>query len=118
MEGWAVRAVRVSRFGDLDVLAVEAVTEPEPNAGQVLVDVGVAGVSYADVIVRSGRYPRPLPWTPGLEVGGQVVATGPGVDESLLGKTVVACTAGQAGGYAERATALRPWPTRRHAPER
>src|SRR5580704_15649731 len=65
----------------------------------------MAGVAYGDVIVRSGRYPLPLPWTPGLEVAGQVVAAGPGTDESLVGKTVVATTAGQAGGYAERAVA-------------
>src|SRR5438067_1601326 len=65
----------------------------------------MAGVVYGDVIVRSGRYPLPLPWIPGLEVGGQVVAAGPDADESLLGKTVVATTAGQAGGYAERALA-------------
>jgi NADPH2:quinone reductase len=87
------------------MLVAETVADPEPAVGQVLVDVRVAGVAYGDVIVRSGRYPLPLPWTPGLEVGGQVVAVGPEVDESLLGRTVVATTAGQAGGYAERAVA-------------
>ncbi|WP_218156720.1 zinc-binding dehydrogenase [Amycolatopsis saalfeldensis] len=83
----------------------ETVADPEPAAGQVLVDVRVAGVAYGDVIVRSGRYPLPLPWIPGIEVGGRVVAVGPEVDGSLLGATVVATTAGQAGGYAERAVA-------------
>jgi NADPH2:quinone reductase len=101
-----VRAIRVSRFGGPDVLAVETVAAPEPAAGQVLVDVHAAGVSYGDVIVRSGSYRLPLPWTPGLEVAGEVAAIGPGVDQSLLGRTVVACTAGQAGGYAERANAI------------
>jgi NADPH2:quinone reductase len=100
-----MRAVRVNRFGGPDVLVIEDVADPEPAAGQVLVDVCMAGVVYGDVIVRSGRYPLPLPWIPGLEVGGQVVAAGPDADESLLGKTVVATTAGQAGGYAERALA-------------
>lgn len=100
-----MRAIRVDRFGEPDVLAIERVADPQPAAGQVLVDVRLAGVAYGDVIVRSGRYPLPLPWIPGLEVGGQVVAAGPGVAESLLGKTVVATTAGQAGGYAERAVA-------------
>jgi NADPH:quinone reductase len=100
-----MRAVRVTRFGEPDVLVMEDVAVPEPAAGQVLVDVGMAGVVYGDVIVRSGRYPLPLPWTPGLEVGGKVVAAGPDADCSLLGKTVVATTAGQAGGYAERALA-------------
>lgn len=101
----AVRAVRVDEFGGPDVLVVRDVSDPEPRAGQVLVDVRMAGVGYGDVIVRSGVYPLPLPWIPGIEVAGQVVAVGPSVDESLLGKTVVATTAGQAGGYAERAVA-------------
>lgn len=100
-----MRAVRVDKFGEPDVLVVRDVDDPEPGAGQVLVDVRMAGVGYGDVIVRSGVYPLPLPWIPGIEVAGQVVAVGPSVDESLLGETVVATTAGQAGGYAERAVA-------------
>lgn len=100
-----MRAVRVDRFGEPDVLVIDDVADPQPAAGQVLVDVRMAGISYGDVIVRSGRYPLPLPWIPGIEVGGHVVAAGPDVDESLLGKTVVATTIGQAGGYAERAVA-------------
>lgn len=100
-----MRAVRVHGFGGPEVLVTETVADPAPAAGQVLVDVEVAGVVYGDVIVRSGRYPLPLPWTPGLEVGGRVRAVGPGVDESLVGATVVATTAGQAGGYAQRAVA-------------
>ena len=100
-----MRAVRVNRFGGPDVLVIDNVADPEPAAGQVLVDVGMAGVVYGDVIVRSGRYPLPLPWIPGIEVGGQVVAVGPDVDERLVGNTVVATTAGQVGGYAERALA-------------
>lgn len=100
-----MRAVRVDGFGAPDVLVLGDVDDPVPGAGQVLVDVRLAGVAYGDVIVRSGVYPLPLPWIPGIEVAGQVVAVGPDVDESLLGQTVVATTAGQAGGYAERAVA-------------
>jgi NADPH:quinone reductase len=100
-----VRAVRVDEFGEPDVLVVRDVDDPVPGTGQVLVDVRMAGVVYGDVIVRSGVYPLPLPWIPGIEVAGQVAAVGPDVDESLLGQTVVATTAGQAGGYAERAVA-------------
>jgi len=82
---------------------VHDVDDPAPGAGQVLVDVELAGVMFGDVIVRSGRWPMPLPWTPGIEVGGRVAAVGPGGDEGLVGKTVVATTVGQSGGYAERA---------------
>ncbi|WP_370348573.1 zinc-binding dehydrogenase [Catenulispora sp. EB89] len=82
---------------------MDDVDDPAPGAGQVLVDVDLAGVMFGDVIVRSGRWPMPLPWTPGIEVGGRVAAVGPGGDEGLVGKTVVATTVGQSGGYAERA---------------
>jgi NADPH:quinone reductase len=99
-----MRAVRVTRFGAPEVLVMEELDDPAAHgAGQVLVEVELAGVMFGDVIVRSGRFPWPLPWTPGLEVGGRVLAVGPGGDEALIGKTVVATTVGQSGGYAERA---------------
>src|ERR1700733_11570759 len=101
----AVRAIRVDEFGEPDVLVVRDADDPVPGKGQVLVDVRMAGVAYGDVIVRSGVYPLPLPWIPGIEVAGQVAAVGPDVDESLLGQTVVATTAGQAGGHGGRAVA-------------
>ncbi|WP_067896984.1 quinone oxidoreductase family protein [Nocardia vaccinii] len=98
-----MRAVQVTRFGGPEVLVIDDVADPVPDAGQVLVEVEVAGVAYGDVIVRSGRYPLPLPWTPGLEVGGRVIAVGSEADRGLIGRTVVATTVGQRGGYAERA---------------
>ncbi len=100
-----MRAVRVTEFGDPEVLVLSDIADPEPAAGQVLVEVDRAGVAFGDVIVRSGRYRLPLPWIPGLEVGGRVVALGSGADPALLGRSVVATTVGRAGGYAERAVA-------------
>ncbi|MBY8882116.1 zinc-binding dehydrogenase [Actinacidiphila acidipaludis] len=100
-----MRAVRVSTFGPPDVLRIEEAPEPAPAVGEVLVDVELAGVGYGDVIVRSGRYPFPRPYVPGLEVGGIVAAVGPGVDPALTGRRVVATTTGMTGGYAERALA-------------
>jgi NADPH2:quinone reductase len=100
-----MRAVRVREFGPPEVLRIEEIEDPKPSVGEVLVAVEVAGVGYGDVIVRSGRYPFPKPYIPGLEVGGRVVAVGPDVDSSLTGKRVVATTAGMTGGYAELALA-------------
>ena len=80
---------------------IDYVEIPAPAEGEVLVAVEVAGLSYGDVIVRSGRYPFPLPYVPGLEVGGRVVAAGPGTDPALVGARVVAATVGMSGGYAE-----------------
>jgi NADPH2:quinone reductase len=99
-----MRAVCVRDYGPPDVLRVERVDDPRPEAGQVLVQVELASVIYGDVIVRSGRYPLALPWIPGTEVGGCVLAVGDGVDERLVGSQVVATTPGNTGGYAERVT--------------
>lgn len=95
----------VREFGPPGVPRVEEIEDPKPSVGEVLVAVEVAGVGYGDVIVRSGRYPFPKPYIPGLEVGGRVAAVGPDVDSSLTGKRVVASTAGMTGGYAELALA-------------
>jgi NADPH2:quinone reductase len=100
-----VKAVRVSEFGPPDVLRIEELEDPVPSEGEVLVKVEVAGVGFGDVIVRSGRYPFPVPYVPGLEVGGTVVAVGPDADPSLLGKRVAATTIGMTGGCAELALA-------------
>jgi NADPH:quinone reductase len=100
-----MRIVRVREFGGPEVLRVEEARTPRPAAGQVLVAVEVAGVIYGETMVRSGRYPLPLPYEPGMEVGGEVVEVGPGVDSSLVGRVVVATTLGNSGGYAEAALA-------------
>jgi NADPH:quinone reductase len=105
-----MRAVRVYEFGDPDVLTVEDdAPVPEPPEGHVLIAVEEIGVGYGDVIVRSGGYRLPLPWIPGVEVGGRVVGLGPGADASLLDRRVVATTAGQGGAYAEYALAPAAW---------
>jgi NADPH2:quinone reductase len=100
-----MHVIRVRSYGRPEVLRLEETDEPCAAAGQVLIDVELAGVIYGDVIVRSGAHPLPLPWIPGTEVGGRVRAVGPGVDPSLLGAVVVATTLGNVGGYAERALA-------------
>lgn len=100
-----MRVIRVRECGPPEVLRVEKADRPQPSPGQVVVAVEVAGVVFGDTIVRAGRHPFALPYVPGLEVGGRVSEAGPGVDRSLLGRRVVATTAGRSGGYAERALA-------------
>ena len=100
-----MRVVRVREFGPPQVMRIEEAEAPRPSAGQVVVAVEVAGVIYGETIVRSGRHPFPLPYEPGMEVGGRVVEVGPDVDPSLEGRLVVATTLGNAGGYAEAARA-------------
>jgi NADPH2:quinone reductase len=77
-----MRAVRVHRFGGPEVLVVEEIADPVPGPGQVLVRVLAAGVNPAETYVRSGAYPElpALPYTPGGDAAGLVVAAGPATE--------------------------------------
>jgi NADPH2:quinone reductase len=97
-----MRIVQVRQFGPPEVLKVEEREEPQAEPGQVVIKVSVAGVAFGDTIVRAGKYPFPLPFVPGLQVGGQVIRVGPDGDQSLIGKLVVAHTNNNSGGYAEQ----------------
>ena len=104
-----MRVIRVREFGEPSVLKVEDAPAPVPAAGQALIGVEVAAVLFGDTIVRSGRFPYPLPYTPGLEVGGRVVAVGDEADEALVGRRVVAATPKTGGGYAQQAVVDTGW---------
>ncbi len=75
-----MRAIIVSQTGGPDVLQLAEVPAPEPGPGQLLVRVAAAGVNFADIYQREGRanYARPLPFIPGQEGAGTVLAAGPG----------------------------------------
>lgn len=97
-----MRAVVISTPGGPDVLRLEEVPDPVPQAGEVLVEVVAAGVNRADVMQRQGHYPPPpgAPPYPGLECSGRILALGPGVTGWSAGDEVCALLAG--GGYAEQ----------------
>jgi NADPH2:quinone reductase len=78
---------------------------PAPRRGEVLIRVAAAGINRPDILQRMGAYPPPpgAPSIPGLEVAGEIVALGEGVDAALLGSSVCALLAG--GGYAQYAVA-------------
>jgi NADPH2:quinone reductase len=83
------------------MLVAEKRSVPQPGAGEVLVKVAAAGVNRPDVAQRQGNYPPPKGATdiPGLEIAGEVVALGAGVQRWKLGDKVMALVVG--GGYAE-----------------
>ena len=96
-------------------IRLEEHPDPEPGAGQVLVRVRAAGINGADILQRKGAYPAPPgspPDIPGLELAGEVAATGPGADRFSEGDRVMAIVGG--GGQAELAVvherALMPVP--------
>lgn len=94
-------AVGFDEPGGPEVLRMETVPVPRPDAGEVLLRVAFSGVNRPDMIQRQGAYPPPPGASPipGLEVAGQVVAVGAGVVGLLVGQKVCALVSG--GGYAE-----------------
>jgi NADPH:quinone reductase len=96
-----MRAIDPSAAGGPEVLALVERPVPVPAMGEVLIRVSAAGVNRPDVLQRQGKYPPPpgAPTIMGLEVAGEIVALGQGVDDVHLGQPVCALVAG--GGYAE-----------------
>jgi NADPH:quinone reductase len=96
-----MKAIRVHAPGAADVMKLEDVPEPQPKAGEAVVRVDAAGLNYIDVYQRSGHYKLDMPLTLGLEAGGTVTATGPGVTEVKVGDKVA--YTGVPGAYAQYA---------------
>src|SRR5580658_4298968 len=99
-----MRAVVITKHGGPEVLEVQERPDPQPRAGEVLIDVGAAGINFADLMARLGFYPdapKP-PCVVGYEVSGTVLELGDGVADShpslRVGERVIAST--QFGGYA------------------
>jgi len=108
-----MHAIRQHAFGPADNLSYEQVPDPVPGEGQVRIAVQASGVHVIDTAIRrgvqTGAYPLPeLPMIPGREVAGVVDAVGPGVDQSWIGRRVVAHLGMASGGYAELAVAAEP----------
>ena len=99
----AMKAIRVAEFGGAEKLSLEEIALPVPAAGQVRIKVAAAGLNFIDVYHRTGLYAQPLPFTPGLEVAGDITAVGAGVTQFKVGDRVG--TAAAIGGYAEEALA-------------
>jgi NADPH2:quinone reductase len=87
-----MRAVVCSEFAPIDQLRIEERPDPVPGAGKVLVAVRAAGVNFVDGLFVQGKYQikPPLPFTPGGEVAGDVVAVGEGVTGVVPGDRVLA----------------------------
>jgi NADPH2:quinone reductase len=96
--------------------AVREVPTPTPGPGEALVRVRAASVNFPDLLMTRGEYQLkpPLPFTPGLDLAGEVVAVGEGVTGLTIGDAVVG--GARLGGFAEYAVlsaqALKPKPAR------
>jgi putative PIG3 family NAD(P)H quinone oxidoreductase len=97
-----VRAVVITRPGGPEVLEVQNVPDPQPAAGEVIIDVAATAINRADLLQRQGHYDPPpgaSPY-PGMECSGTIAALGAGVVGWDVGDEVAALMAG--GGYAEK----------------
>ena len=92
-------AIAIEETGGPEVMQWREVPRPEPGPGELLVEVGAAGVNFIDTYLRTGTYAAPLPFTPGKEGAGRVAAVGDGVAGFAPGDRV-AWAMGD-GGYAE-----------------
>ncbi|RZU99488.1 quinone oxidoreductase family protein [Spiribacter vilamensis] len=93
-------AIRIHRFGGPEQLQLATVPTGEPASGQVHIRQTHIGVNYIDIYFRTGLYPpASMPFTPGLEGAGEVVAVGDGVTGLSPGQRV-AYVGGPPGAYA------------------
>lgn len=94
-------AIAITEPGGPLVLKPESRPVPRPGPGEIVIRVRAAGVNRPDVAQRQGTYPPPPGASdlPGLEVAGEVAATGEGAARWRTGDPVAALTPG--GGYAE-----------------
>jgi NADPH2:quinone reductase len=81
-------AIRVHQHGRPEVLRWEPIRVGQPAAGEVLIQHKAVGLNFIDVYFRTGLYAAPLPFTPGMEGAGLVLAVGPGVDYLAPGDRV------------------------------
>ena len=103
-----MQAWQVLELGDpAEVLRRVDVPLPRPARGQVLVEVWSTALNFPDVLLAKGQYQeRPaLPFTPGVEFCGMIVAVGAGVDEHRVGERVVGVAALPHGALARYAVA-------------
>ncbi len=98
-----MKAIRVHEFGGPEVLKVEEIPDPQPGPGQVLIRVAAIGVNPVEAYIRTGTYAfKPaLPYTPGRDAAGTVIAVGSDVKRIEKGDRVYV-TASLTGTYAEQ----------------
>ncbi|QGZ41829.1 NADPH:quinone reductase-like Zn-dependent oxidoreductase [Pseudoduganella flava] len=104
-----MQAAVIRRLGAIADVPVEPVTEAQPGPGQVLVRIEAASVNPLDVKMIAGYmeqvFPVALPYVPGTDFAGVVVAVGPQVDAPKVGDRVAGRKDPVAGGAFARSTA-------------
>ena len=96
-----MKAVLCKAFGEPEHLLVEDLPSPPAKEGFVKIRVRACGVNFPDILLIQGKYQLqpPFPFTPGLEVAGDIIEVGAGVEKFRVGERVMATMI--LGGYAE-----------------
>ena len=97
-----MKAIVVNECGGPESLVYQDVPTPAPKAGEAFVKLEAVGLNYIDVYHRTGLYPLPRPFIPGMEAAGVVEAVADEVTEVAVGDRVA--YAMQPGAYAEYAS--------------
>jgi len=98
-----LKAILCTELNGPDGLRLVELPDPTPGPGQVVVGIRACGVNFADTLIVQGQYQEkpPLPFVPGAEIAGDVLAVGEGVGHLRVGQRVAALC--DTGGFAEQA---------------
>jgi NADPH2:quinone reductase len=89
LEPFMSKAIRIHTTGGPEVMVLEDVELSAPAKGEVRVRNHAVGLNFIDIYFRQGLYPAPsMPFTPGNEGAGEVVALGKGVEDFKIGDRV------------------------------
>ena len=97
-----MKAMQYTEYGDADVMRIAEVADPEPGAGQILIDIHAASVNPVDWKIRQGYMKAfvdiPMPHVLGRDVSGIVLALGDGVGSLSVGDAVFGTAAANRDG--------------------
>jgi NADPH2:quinone reductase len=98
-----MRAAVCRHYGPPEDLELTELPDPEPGPGEVLIQVHAAAANFADALLIANEYQVsvPLPFVPGSELAGEVLAVGAGVSGRKEGDRVFGTVFH--GAFAERA---------------
>ncbi len=103
-----MRAMRLHGRDGIDAMKLEEVELSAPGPGQAQIAVHAAGMNFGDTMMVTGQYQEKpdLPFSPGMEAAGEVIALGDGVDNVKVGDRVMGSIG--FGGFAEEANGPAP----------